>query len=93
MSIDNSGPIICLDTRSVSSRAAWEQVHAQKLDLVFRSYTLEDMLKSGLLYGNLLISVTIIVIKEIVKIFRIIFCLFQRLVACRSVLIKLVLVP
>ena len=76
VSIDNSGPIICLDTRSVSSRAAWEQIHSQKLELVFRSYTLEDMLKTGLLYGNLLISITIIVIKEIIKIIRIIFCLF-----------------
>ena len=52
VTIDNSGPLIALNTRSVTSRDAWAKIHAKRLTLLFRSYTLEDMLTSGLLYGN-----------------------------------------
>ena len=52
ITIDNSGPLICLNSRSESSRAAWATIHAQRLSLVFPPYAMEDMLTSGLLYGN-----------------------------------------
>ena len=77
ITIDNSGPLIALDTRSVTSRAAWAEIHAQKKSLVLRSYTLEEMLRNGLFYGNFYLQiVTIIIFEKIVKIVRVIFCLF-----------------
>ena len=94
ITIDNSGPLIALDTRSVTSRAAWAEIHAKKLTLVLRSYTLEEMLRNGLFYGKFyyLQIITIIIVKKGIKIIRVIFCLFQVLVVYRSVLIILVLV-
>ena len=52
VTLDSSGPVIALDTRSAACRANMLAIRSAKTDLHLPRYTPTELLTSGLLYGN-----------------------------------------
>ena len=52
MTLDNSGPVIALDTTSSTCRAVFAEIRATKAKLCVPRYTPTEMLTSGLIYGT-----------------------------------------
>ena len=75
--MDQSGPLLVLNTDSESCRLTWQKLHQDRSSLVLPRYTISELLQTGLFHGTLLIeTVTVVIIIVIIKILRVIFWLF-----------------
>ena len=52
VTLDSSGPVIALDSTSVTCRSVFSDIRTRKLPLFLPRYTPSELLSTGLVYGK-----------------------------------------